>query len=108
LVGKIADRVAVMYAGDVVEEGNADALMRAPRHPYTRALLAAVPRLRSQGGPVPAAVVGRPAFRYEVALGCAFAPRCPLAEERCRREEPPLQPHPDGRWVACWKAEVGP
>jgi oligopeptide/dipeptide ABC transporter ATP-binding protein len=103
LVGKIADRVAVMYAGDVVEEGSAQALLAAPRHPYTRALLAAVPRL---GAGAPTAVVGgRPAFRHEVVAGCPFAPRCPLATARCRRDEPPLETRPDGRSVACWRAD---
>jgi len=105
LVGKVADRVAVMYAGDVVEEAAAEALVREPRHPYTRALLAAVPRV----GALPAAEAlragaGRPAFRHEVAAGCAFAPRCPLADARCAAEEPPLVATPDGRSVACWKA----
>jgi oligopeptide/dipeptide ABC transporter ATP-binding protein len=104
LVGKMADRVAVMYAGDVVEYGEAAALMRAPRHPYTRVLLAAVPRLRAAGASVPDTVAGRPAFRYEVQRGCSFAPRCPWADDRCRREEPPLIAETDGRLVACWKA----
>lgn len=108
LVGKIADRVAVLYAGDVVEEGPAGDLMENPRHPYTRALLAAVPRLRAEAAPPLEGVAGRPAFRYEVAGGCAFAPRCLLADDRCRRQEPPLSLASDGRSVACWKAEVTP
>jgi oligopeptide/dipeptide ABC transporter ATP-binding protein len=108
LVGKVADRVAVMYAGDVVEEGAASALMREPRHPYTRALLAAVPRLGQERAAVPQTVAGRPAFRYEVRQGCAFAPRCPLADTQCRQAEPPLTEYRDGRAVACWKAGETP
>ncbi len=104
LVGKIADRVAVMYAGDVVEEGAADDILRRPRHPYTRALLEAVPRLGSAAPP--RSVAGRPAFRDEIAAGCPFAPRCPLADERCRAEEPPLA-KADAGSVACWKAGEG-
>lgn len=105
LVGKIADRVAVMYAGDVVEEATAEALLRRPRHPYTRALLDAVPRLGVAAPP--RSVAGRPAFRYEAGPGCAFAPRCPLADGRCRAEEPALVRLPDGRSVACWKGGEG-
>ena len=95
-----ADRVAVMYAGRIVEQASCTDLLATPRHPYSRGLLAATPaavrpgtRLAEIPGTVPApAQWGR---------GCRFAPRCPLAVERCRRDVPPLVAVADGWSVAC-------
>ena len=95
-----ADRVAVMYAGRIVEQASCTDLLATPRHPYSRGLLAATPaavrpgtRLAEIPGTVPApAQWGR---------GCRFAPRCPLAVERCRRDVPPLVAAADGWSVAC-------
>jgi oligopeptide/dipeptide ABC transporter ATP-binding protein len=107
VVAEMADRVAVLYFGRVVEVAEAEALFDAPCHPYTEGLLDAVPRLdlltqedaprvrlREIAGVAPS-LRDRP-------TGCPFWPRCPLAEERCRQQVPPLAPGPDGRMVACW------
>jgi oligopeptide/dipeptide ABC transporter ATP-binding protein len=89
VVARIADRVAVMYAGRIVETGRIDDVYRRPTHPYTRALLAAVPRadvrlarLRS--------LPGMPPPLTEPIVGCAFAARCPLVQDVCRETDPPL------------------
>jgi oligopeptide/dipeptide ABC transporter ATP-binding protein len=107
VVSEMADRVAVLYSGRIVEVAEAEALFDAPQHPYTQGLLEAVPRLdllaqddgsrtrlREIAGVVPS-LRDRPA-------GCQFWPRCPLAKEWCRQAVPPLAPMPDGRTVACW------
>jgi oligopeptide/dipeptide ABC transporter ATP-binding protein len=84
----LADRVAVMYAGRVVEEGTAAALLSCPRHPYTRGLLAAVPRLSGRGEL--ATIAGAPPAPGDWPLGCRFEPRCPRRAERCSVDDPVL------------------
>jgi oligopeptide/dipeptide ABC transporter ATP-binding protein len=101
VVRHISTRIAVMYLGRIVEIATADELFERPTHPYTRALLSAVPiahpndqRHRHMlGGDVPSAL--------DIPAGCRFAPRCPVAQDRCRSEDPLLSPLPDGREVAC-------
>lgn len=100
-VSYIADRVAVLYLGRLVESAGTDELERVPLHPYTQALLQAVPRpdpdaarpYRAPSGEIPSAVNPPP--------GCHYHPRCPLAEERCRTEYPVVSPMPGGRLLAC-------
>jgi oligopeptide/dipeptide ABC transporter ATP-binding protein len=90
LVGGFADRILVMYAGRIVESAAADELFRRPRHPYTAELIRCMPQLL---GPVPprmATLPGQPPRPQEVLPGCAFAPRCPRAAQRCRHELPAL------------------
>ena len=109
VVRQIAHRVAVMYLGRIVEEGVTEDLLRAPRHPYTVALLSAVPepdptRQRARvvlGGDLPSP--------SQPPTGCPFHPRCfhPLRSERCRTEEPRLRPV-EGTLVACHYAESTP
>jgi peptide/nickel transport system ATP-binding protein len=105
LVGDFCDRVAVLYAGRVVEEGTARELLEHPRHPYTKALLEALPRNAAPGSLLPA-VPGSVPTGLDDPLGCAFAPRCPLAVDDCVARRPELAPVAEHRRVACWRSEV--
>jgi len=100
VIREVADRVAVMYAGEIVEEAPREALFEAPLHPYTRGLLSAFPRLgvrRLEALPGQVPSPGRwPA-------GCRFAPRCPEREERCAKEHPELREVAPGRKVRCFR-----
>lgn len=104
VINQLADRILVMYAGRVVEEGTRERLLRRPRHPYTQALLAAIPEISADHDTELHAIPGRPPGPGAEMSGCRFAPRCPLVIDRCRREEPELtQIAPDDR-VACFVA----
>ncbi|WP_230487218.1 dipeptide/oligopeptide/nickel ABC transporter permease/ATP-binding protein [Nocardioides anomalus] len=103
VVGEVCDRVLVMYAGQVVEELPAAGLRTAAQHPYTRALVAAVPDMATDLDAPLATIPGRPVTPDAVPPGCPYAPRCPLADARCRAEDPPLVDTAQGR-VACWHA----
>jgi oligopeptide transport system ATP-binding protein len=89
VVAGMADRVAVMYAGRIVEAADTDTLFAKPRHPYTRALLQSVPRLDSQPGAPLATIPGLPPDLSNLDEGCPFRPRCPLAMPRCAESYPP-------------------
>ncbi len=104
VVGEVCDRVLVMYAGRIVEDLPAAQLSGRARHPYTRALVAAVPDMDTDLDQPLAVVPGRSVDPSDVPVGCAFAPRCPLADDHCRAVDPPLAPFPDGSRVACWHA----
>jgi peptide/nickel transport system ATP-binding protein len=109
LVAEMAQRVVVMYGGRKVEEAPVAALFARPRHPYTRALLKSVPRLRSSlasGGEVRLAEIPGvvPSLR-DANPGCIFAARCAHVAERCRQDYPPLEQKAAGHWVACWEAD---
>jgi oligopeptide/dipeptide ABC transporter ATP-binding protein len=95
---ELADRVAVMYAGQIVETGDAITFFEAPLHPYSKKLMASVPRLR--GNEEPDFIVGQPPSLISPPTGCRFAARCPARFERCS-EEPPLLAQ-NGRRVKCW------
>ncbi|MER7690817.1 ABC transporter ATP-binding protein [Streptomyces sp. NPDC097610] len=103
LATAVCDRIAVMYAGTIVEQRPAAALHSGRRHPYTAGLLAARPGLGAPGARLPV-IPGRPAAAYETHQGCPFAPRCAFSEDRCRVERPPLLPDLDGA-VACHRAD---
>jgi peptide/nickel transport system permease protein len=104
VVREVCDRVLVMYAGRIVEDLPAGDLSTAARHPYTRALVAAVPDMETDLDEPLAVIPGRPVDPAHVPTGCAFAARCPLATARCRAEDPPLETDAAGRRVACWHA----
>ncbi|MEO9322038.1 dipeptide/oligopeptide/nickel ABC transporter permease/ATP-binding protein [Nocardioides sp. C4-1] len=105
VVREVCDRVLVMYAGRVVEDLPAADLATSARHPYTRALVAAVPDMTTDLDQPLATIPGRPVDPADVPVGCAFADRCPLVSPRCRAEDPPLATDPGGRRVACWHAD---
>jgi peptide/nickel transport system ATP-binding protein/peptide/nickel transport system permease protein len=104
VVGEVCDRVLVMYAGRIVEDLPAAALSTAAQHPYTRALVAAVPDMGTDLSAPLATIPGRPVDPADVPPGCAYAARCPLADARCRAEDPPLETTAAGGRVACWHA----
>ena len=101
IVARMCDRVAVMYAGRIVEMGPVRRIFRQPAHPYTRALLASIPRLRTRHGRL-TAIEGQPPDLASLPPGCAFAPRCPEAMDRCRVEAPPESPVAEGQVTRCW------
>ncbi len=102
VVAQMADSVAIMYAGSVVESADVTSIFRAPRHPYTWSLLSSLPRLDETRGhlrPIP----GAPPSLLTLGEACPFLPRCPKAILQCRqRPAPPLAPIGDGQQVACY------
>jgi len=103
IVARMCDRVAVMYAGRFVEVGDVRTIFSAPAHPYTRALLDAIPRL-GQGGGRLTAIDGVPPDLAQLPAGCAFAPRCPQAIARCEVDTPPAFTLEPGHAARCWLA----
>jgi len=104
-VRQVSHRVAVMYLGRIVEEGEPDAVFAAPAHPYTQALVSAIPRRGRAGGRI--VLTGDPPNPAARPAGCAFHPRCAHAIARCRAEAPVLAPRvSDGRPVACHLADT--
>ncbi len=107
VIAEMAERVIVMYAGCKMEQAPVRELFAQPLHPYTRGLMASMPRLRAATtgararlAEIPGLV---PSLRHEI-HGCPFAERCGFAAERCARV-PPLEQHGPGHWVACWETE---
>ena len=100
MVRQVSHEVAVMYLGRIVERGDPDRLFAAPSHPYTRALVSAIP-VAHRSGRQRLILKGDPPNPVDVPAGCAFHERCPIAVARCRVETPALRPVADGRHVAC-------
>jgi oligopeptide transport system ATP-binding protein len=100
VVAQVADRIAVMYAGKIVETANIDDLYRNPGHPYTEGLIASIPRL-DQKGKALEPIGGSPPNLKKIPSGCSFHPRCPRARDRCSQDVPPLYDIGGGRKSAC-------
>ncbi|MFJ8788806.1 ABC transporter ATP-binding protein [Streptomyces sp. NPDC102462] len=100
VVADVADRIAVMYAGRIVESAPVHDLYKAPAHPYTRGLLDSIPRLDRKGREL-YAIKGLPPNLMHIPPGCAFHPRCPMARDVCRTDEPPLYTVDENRGSAC-------
>ncbi|PYO35814.1 MAG: dipeptide/oligopeptide/nickel ABC transporter ATP-binding protein [Candidatus Rokuibacteriota bacterium] len=101
IVAKMCDRVAVMYAGRIVESGPVRRIFNAPAHPYTEALLSSIPRLSDPTQRL-TAIDGQPPDLASPPSGCAFHPRCPKVVERCREDDPPGFTVADGHTARCW------
>ncbi|MER6287996.1 ABC transporter ATP-binding protein [Streptomyces sviceus] len=100
VVADVADRIAVMYAGRIVEQAPVHDIYKAPAHPYTRGLLDSIPRLDQKGQEL-YAIKGLPPNLMHIPPGCAFNPRCPMARDVCRTDVPPLYEVDDRRTSAC-------
>lgn len=102
LIAGLAHRVAVMYAGYIIEEAPTKKLYHNPSHPYTIGLLNSLPRLDESEHRRLESIVGLPPVLHEKPTGCPFAPRCRFVIERCQKEVPPLQKVEDEHLAACW------
>ena len=102
IVAKMCDRVAVMYAGKIVEVGSVRDIFNKPSHPYTEALLASVPKMEEDVDRL-YAIEGQPPLLHDLPVGCSFADRCPHVMDRCREEYPPEFPVDEGHYSACWR-----
>jgi oligopeptide/dipeptide ABC transporter ATP-binding protein len=101
VIASLADRVLVMYGGQIVEQGPVNELYLSPQHPYTQALLRSVPRLDQKGTGLES-ISGQPPSMYAPPTSCVFAPRCAYAYGRCLEENPVLESVSDVHQVACW------
>ncbi|MCY1526833.1 Oligopeptide transport ATP-binding protein OppF [compost metagenome] len=105
VVRHLCDRVAVMYLGRIVEVGRANELFHAPRHPYTRALVSAIPTLQPGTPQQRVRLKGEPPSPANLPTGCPFHPRCSMATDRCRQQQPELEGDSRNRAVACFHVE---
>jgi oligopeptide/dipeptide ABC transporter ATP-binding protein len=106
IVSELADRLAVMYAGKLVEVAPAEQLFAEPLHPYTQGLLASVPNIRLEDEDL-RTMAGAPPDLIHPPSGCRFHPRCPQVMERCRHEEPLYRQVGPKRWAMCWLYDDG-
>ena len=104
IVARMCDRVAVMYAGRIVEQGAVRQIFDSPSHPYTEALINSVPKIEERVERL-YAIQGQPPALWDLPRGCSFAPRCPYVLDRCHEEYPPLLNVGDGHAAACWLRE---
>jgi oligopeptide transport system ATP-binding protein len=107
VVAGMCERVMVMYAGRVVEEGPTDEVFASPKHPYTWSLLRSLPRLDADQKAPLRPIEGMPPDLTALPGGCAFHPRCPFAVDRCLRDVPELEPFSSGQRAACWVTQAG-
>jgi peptide/nickel transport system ATP-binding protein len=106
VLARLCDRIAVLYAGAMVEEGPLAPVLSCPGHPYTRALTASIPRISATGLPMP--IKGSPPSLFHMPTGCRFAPRCALVQDACRTARPDLKPSGPDRRVACLRPMTAP
>ncbi len=106
VIAEVADDVAVMYSGVVVERAGVGSLFAEPQHPYTIGLLGSIPQLHLEQDRL-AAIEGQVPTPSRPVTGCRFHPRCPFVVDKCRREQPPLVRMRDGHEAACWRAPLG-
>ena len=102
VISQMVDKVAVMYSGNMVEYGDKEDILRNPKHPYTKALIDAVPKM---DGTMPKGIKGNPPLFTENIPGCSFAPRCELCSEACKKNQQYLKKIHDGRYIACHYVE---
>ncbi len=105
VVAQTCQRVAVMYLGQIVEEGSVPALFDRPLHPYTQGLLSSIPRMDGDRRQRLHVISGTVPLLHQMPEGCRFAPRCPNATEKCRRKMPALKTMESGQKVRCWLFE---
>jgi len=105
VVAELAQDVAVMYSGRIVEKSGVRELFARPQHPYTIGLLGSIPKLHVEQARLPA-IDGQVPDPLTAPAGCRFAPRCPFATARCREEEPPLGEVAPGQLARCWYAPL--
>lgn len=105
VAAEMADRIAVMYAGTIVEEGTVERIFDEPRHPYTIGLLQSIPGFEGERGGELYTIQGTIPSITQLPTGCRFHPRCPHAIDKCRKEEPILREVVTGQQVACWLNE---
>ncbi len=104
VVADVADRIAVMYAGRIVEHADVHSIYKSPAHPYTKGLLESIPRLDAKGTEL-ATIKGLPPNLMRAPSGCKFHPRCPYVQEICRTVDPPNKDLGNGRTSLCHFAE---
>ena len=102
IVAKMCDRVAVMYAGRIVEQGSVRDIFNNPSHPYTEALLASVPRMEEDVDRL-YSIEGQPPTLHDLPVGCPFAPRCQYVMDQCREEYPARVTVGEGHHASCWR-----
>ena len=105
IVAKMCDRVAVMYAGRIVEQGDVRQIFNTPSHPYTEALLNSVPKIEEKADRL-YSIEGQPPALWDLPSGCSFAPRCQYVHDRCYQEYPSHFTVNDGQSAACWLREA--
>ena len=99
----MADRVAVMYLGNLIETGSVVDIFYNPKHPYTKGLIRSVPDVTRKTGRLEQ-IAGSVPTLDNMPTGCSFNPRCPLATDQCREQAPELHQHGD-QYVACWEVD---
>ena len=107
VVAQIADRIAVMYAGRIVETAQVKTIFENPQHPYTKALIASIPQLHDQPERLQAIEGAPPRLQIEEIPGCSFQPRCAFSRSICAEKRPELTEIRAGHLAACWLTQKG-